>query len=492
LENLKSKVISASKWSVLTDISSKAIGPLVFVVLARLLTPEDYGVVAAASIVIGFSQIFSDAGLSATLIQSRENAKKVANIVFWGNLSIALIVYLLICSFSDLIAKLFHDGRIADVLKVQSLILIFNGLSATHTALFRKRLDFQKLFWVRLFTVGAPGLASIPLAYFGFGYWALVAGTLFGAIFQVIILWKMSKWRPTFELDKKLVKKVFGFSGWVTLEGFLAWFFNWGDATIVGIYLSTKELGLFRTGNSFVVMIFGFLLSPLLPVLYSTFSTINNDNENLRSYFAKANKVIGFIVLPVSFSIFLFNHQIEEIVFGTKWVGVSEVFSIMALVYGLSWLVGANNDLYRAIGKPKINILIMGASLPFYATVYFLAVQKGLSTFLVARLALVLVMLPIHAVLSYKFVKYNYFILLNELKWIIMVIAMIIILDVIGIYFFPQFQKSVLFALILILITALTIFMFEKSYLINIIKMILNKQPNLNKIKQIGTVRSAI
>jgi len=476
MDNFRTKVITASKWSALTEITSKAITPLVFVVLARLLSPEDYGVVASASIVVGFSQIFSDAGLSSTLIQSREDSKKVANIVFFGNFFIASFVYIIIFLFSGLIAKLFHDVRIEDVLRVQSLILVFNSLSSTHSALFRKELNFQSLFWVRLLSVGAPALASIPLAYFGYGYWALVAGTLSGSIFQVVILWKLSKWRPSFEIDKKILKKVFGFSSWVTLESFFAWFFSWGDSTIVGIYLSTKELGLFRTGNSFVVMVFGFLLSPLLPVLYSSFSTINNDSERLREYFAKVTKIIGFITLPVTFSIFFYKIQIEHIVFGAKWAGVNEVIGIMALMFGLSWLVGANYELYRAIGKPKINIMIMAGSLPIYAIVYYFAVQEGLFIFLIARLSLALATLPIHVAFSYKFIKYNYLSLFNDLKWLIIILLIIYLSKVFVSYFSPYTVDTILFAIIMTTLTAILIFIFEKKFLLNIFFNIFRKK----------------
>ncbi len=475
MTDLKQKIISASKWSALTEITSKAISPLVFVVLARLLTPEDFGVVAAASLVLGFSQIFSDAGLSSTLIQTKEDKNKVANIVFWGNLLLTSTFYLILFFSSDWIANVFKDFRISDVLKVQSTILIINGLSATHAALFKKDLNFKKLFWVRLFTIGAPGLASIPLAYCGFGYWALVAGTLVGAVIQVPTLWFLSSWRPSLKIEISLLKKVFTFSGLVTIEGMLSWFFNWGDAAFVGAFLSTFELGLFRVGNSFVIMIFGFILSPLLPVLYSSFSSIRNDTTQLNYFFEKANKIIWLIALPTTLTLVLMRHHLEYIIFGENWSGVSEVILYMSLMIGLSWLVGSNYDFYRAVGKPKINIAILVFSLPIYIFVYYISINNGLNTFLIGRLSLALLMIPVHALIAYKLSNFNFLNLLNQFRPTIFVLLIIASIGLVVPLFITPIHYKLYFLFILLIIMLLLTYQMNKQTINNLLKILVNR-----------------
>ena len=171
-----SKIVSASKWSTLAQISARVMTPLIFVVLARLLTPSDYGVFAMAGFVIAFSQVFWSAGMAKTLIQKHDHINSSANIVFWTNLIIAVLLYAIIFVSSRSIAIIFKDPRIEAVIKVTSLVIIISSMCSVQTALFQKALNFKILFWTRIITTLLPTFASIPLAYHGYGYWALVIG----------------------------------------------------------------------------------------------------------------------------------------------------------------------------------------------------------------------------------------------------------------------------------------------------------------------------
>jgi len=202
--SLTHRAIQAFKWSVLGEVASRAVGPLVFIVLARLLVPEDFGVVAAAMVIISFSQVFSDAGLGKALIQRQNRVEESANVVFWINLGIGLVIVAILIAAAPLIAGFFHDERITPVVRVLSLQILLAAFSSVHTALLQKDLNFKQLFWVRLVTTAAPGLASIPLAIHGMGYWALVAGTLVGQVVQSTMFWMLSPWRPQWGLDRGL------------------------------------------------------------------------------------------------------------------------------------------------------------------------------------------------------------------------------------------------------------------------------------------------
>lgn len=171
----------ALKWSFLGELASKAIQPVVFIVLVRLLTPVDYGVMSSALMVMSFSQIFWEAGMGKALIQRQTDVEEAANAAFWINIGfgffIATILYLLASPVAHIF---FHDERVSAVLHVMTIQVFLGAVSAVHTSLLQKEMGFKKLFWVRLATVSLPGLASIPLAMNGMGYWALVAGSLVG------------------------------------------------------------------------------------------------------------------------------------------------------------------------------------------------------------------------------------------------------------------------------------------------------------------------
>lgn len=394
--SLTRTALHAYKWSVLGDVVSGASGPLIVLVLARVLVPEDFGVVAAATVVISLSQLISDLGLKRAVIQRQDRVDEAASIAFWVNVVVAVLIALLILWIAPAVAGYFHDPRIATVVRVLSLQLVLASLGAIHITLLQRQMEFRAWFWVRLFTSVAPILASVPLALAGMGYWALVAGTLSGQAVQTSVLWLRSSWRPRWVTDRRLARELVGFGLWATLSSILGWFYAWMDAMIVGHYLGARDLGLYRTGNTLVIMIFGVFFSPLLPVLYTLFSRSQQDLARLKEALRMVARGIALIALPIAAFLYVFAEPVGTALFGSRWQGVDRVIAVMALVHGVSWIAGANGEAYRAIGKPHVETWTSALMLSFYLGGYLYAIRFGLERFLHARLALALIAFVVH------------------------------------------------------------------------------------------------
>jgi PST family polysaccharide transporter len=379
----------AIKWSFLSELAAKAIQPIVFIVLARLLTPQDFGVMSAALMVIAFSQIFWEAGMSKALIQRQSDIEDAANAAFWINIGMGTVIATILFLVASPIARIFfHDERVTAVLQVMTLQVFLGATSAIHTALLQKDMGFKKLFWVRFATVSLPGLASIPLAWNGMGYWALVAGTLVGQAAQVVMLWRMSHWRPRVAFNTQVAKEMGHFGAWVGVSGLLAWFYGWADSLIVGMYLGSHELGLYRTGNQFAAMVFAILFGPITPVLYSHLSRMNQDKERLGAVIEKVIKVLTLVAIPVAIIIFSLAGPIGTTLFGEKWKGIELVIGAMVLAHGLSSVAGMNPEVYRAAGKPSYETIAMIIALPIYLVVYRASITQGFEEFVWCRLML--------------------------------------------------------------------------------------------------------
>lgn len=389
--------VHALKWSFLAELASKMVTPVVFIVLARLLTPEDFGVMSAAMMVIAFSQIFWEAGMGKALIQRQTDIENAANVVFWINLGLGILIAGLLFYGAKMIAlTFFQDERVTAVLQVMTLQVLLGALSSVQTALLQKQMDFRKLFWVRLATVSLPGLASIPLAWNGMGYWALVTGTLTGQAVQTTMLWRMSHWRPRGTFQPGLAKEMGRFGAWVGMSGLLTWFFVWADALIVGMYLGSRELGLYQTGNQFAAMGFAILFGPVTPVLYSHLTRMRHDRDQVRRATRKVIKAITFLAIPLAMVIFSLAPPLAAILFGPKWQGIEWVIGTLALMHGFSWVVGMNGEVYRAMGKPSAETIVTTSTLAIYLATYLLSVQYGLETFVCARFGLALTALILH------------------------------------------------------------------------------------------------
>jgi O-antigen/teichoic acid export membrane protein len=395
-EPVLARAAASFKWSALTEIISKAFSPLVLVVLAQFLTPPDFGMVAVATLAITFMQMIWEGGLGRALVQIDREYRRAANVVFWTNMGLALGAFILLQFAASQIAGMMGVPAAAPVLRVLGLQIVINAIGAVQQSLATRALDFKRLFWIRLTTSVAPGLFSIPLALFGWGVWALVIGNLIGQTLAVALLWIGSRWRPTFEYDSVLAKRLLGFGIWVALESMGGWLLNWGDNLVVGKNLGTHELGVYRTGGALVTVVFATLLSPVFPIAYPTFCRLQDNPLQLKETFRKYNTILIIAAIAIGAGVFSVGPAIARAMFNDKWVGLGHVISTLALMNGIAWTVGLNAELYRAMGRPEINTKLMYIQLLFYMPAYWFGSRYGLEIFCLIRAGVAAISMPLH------------------------------------------------------------------------------------------------
>lgn len=445
---MKEKVINSIKWSAFAEIASKVLPPLFYILTARILTPEDFGVVATSSMVVAFASILWEAGLSKALIQNQDyEIQKMSNIVFYTNVVLSFFIYLILFIFSDYISSFFKDFRVSNVLKVSGLSLIIGSFMSVQTALLQRNFEFKKLFYSRFVGAIIPGIVSVILAYYGYGYWSLVLGSIASMILQALILWKISNWRPSCDYEIAIAKRMFEFSKWVFLSSLLSWFYIWGDIFVLGFFFTSHEVGLYRTGNYFVSTIFGFVTTPVLPVMYSYFSNIQHNKEEIKRVLLLSSKVLSFIVLPIGVALYILQNPLSDLIFGGKWAGIAPVIGYLALTYGFAWLVGLNTEAYKAIGKPYIEFFIHMISIPIYLTVFFISSRMGFKEFLIARLALVFVGMSIQYYFLKKGLNINFSIFWGNFRYMLIVSILLIFANhlLVSNFFMSNFVIIILF-----------------------------------------------
>lgn len=396
ISDLRNHAVKSTKWTALTEIVSRSASPLVMLILARLLTPEDFGIVAVAMIAIGFAQSIKDFGFEKALIQRETKIMESANIVFWSNIITGFFIYLVIFLFAPLIADFFHESNVIDILRVLCLQIILLNFATVHSALLQREFQFKKLFFARLAPAFVPGVVSIPLALIGWGVWAIVWGSLAGTFVQVVLLWQLSRWRPKLSFDVSLARQLSGFGIWVTVEMFLGWLILWVDSIILGHFLGVQELGVYRVGITFLMLAFGIFLNPITFVVYPYFSRLQSNHTELKSSFLKVNQLIVAFALPIGIILALTAHPVSSFVFGQKWQGIEIVILILGLREVLAWFVGINNSVYRAVGKPDVSVKLLTVNIIYRVPVYILAAPHGLLVFCLARLGVTIVGMHLH------------------------------------------------------------------------------------------------
>ncbi|WP_019616968.1 lipopolysaccharide biosynthesis protein [Psychromonas ossibalaenae] len=474
-------LIHSVKWSALSEVISKVLPPLFYIVTARLLTPEDFGIVATSAMIIALSNILWEAGLAKKLIQIQDNSKlnHACNIVFYSNVVLALLVYLLLFFSSGLLASFFQQSEISNVIIISGLAIIAGAFSSVQTALLQKFFNYKKLFYARFCGSIIPGIISVTLAYWGYGYWALVIGSVVSLFVQAVVLWMISDWRPTYSYDFKLAKSMFNFSKWVLVSSLLSWCFIWGDIFVLSYFFKLHEVGLYRTGNYFVMTVIGLITAPIVPVMYSYFSSIQNDLKNLGDSLLFTSKCISFFVLPIGVGLFLVQVPLAELVFGEKWLGIGSVLGVLALMHSFSWIIGLNNEAYKAIGRPDLETKVLIFNLFIYAFVYVIAAQISFEIFLMSRLMLALISIFSHIYVSEKLLKIGFVKTFHNIFSILILLLVVVVLNSI---LLPQIDSLILMLASLsfsLLVYLGGIYILDKAFLLRMMRIISGRNKNV-------------
>lgn len=356
------RVANAAKWSSISELAAKIVIPITNMILARVLAPEVFGIVATITMLISFCEMLSDAGFQKYIIQHEfktENEKyESINIAFWTNLSFTLILWAIIIIFSDSIATLTGNPGFGKVITVACFQLPITSLSSLQIANYKRDLNFKTLFITRMVGAFMPLLVTIPLALLNFSYWALIIGMLSSQLVCVIILTIKSKWKPRLFYKFSILKKMASFSIWSLIEACSIWLTMWVDAFIIGSVLNEYYLGLYKTSTSMVNSLMAIVTASVIPVLFSALSRLQDNQSKFNEMFFSTQRFVSMFTLPLGVGIFLFRDLATTILFGSKWSEAGDIVGIWALTSSLVIVFGNfNSEAYRAKGKPKLSFL---------------------------------------------------------------------------------------------------------------------------------------
>lgn len=388
--NLKQQALQATKWSAITEIMARLVMPVSNMVLARLLTPDAFGVVSTLTMVISFAELFTDAGFQKYLVQhefrdefDREQSTTVA---FWSNFLFSMFLWLCIAVFSKQIAALVGDSELWMVLTVACVSIPLASFSSIQMALFKRDFDFHTLFKVRIVGITIPLVVTIPMAIWLRSYWALVFGMIAKNLIDAVLLTVYSKWKPRLFYSVQKFREMFSFTIWSLFEAISIWLTGYVDIFIVGYYLSMYYLGLYTTSSTTVAQIMGLIQSTMVPVLFSTLSRLQHNEEEFQRVFYKFSKIISIFLVPIGAGIFCFSHLVITILLGNQWFEAEGFIGLWGLMSTISILLAQfASEVFRAKGRPKLSVLSQWLHIIVLWPVVLIAVHYGFETLYIAR-----------------------------------------------------------------------------------------------------------
>ncbi len=389
-ESLNKKVKTATKWSTLGEVAAKLVTPISSMVLARLLTPDAFGVVTTLAMIITFAEIFTDAGFQKYLVQhefkGRQDFDESTNVAFWSNLIMSLVIWGIIALFSAPLAAIVGNPGLGHVLVIACVSIPLEAFSSIQMALFKRDLDFKTLAKVRIVSTLIPLLVTVPLAFWLRSYWALVIGTITVNLVNAVLLTVYSKWKPRFFYCFKKLKEMLSFTIWSMFEAVSIWLTNYVDVFIVGTMLSQYYLGLYKTSSTLVGQIMGLITAITTPILFSALSRLQNDENEFQHLFYRFQKLVGILIIPLGVGIFIFKDLVTELLLGSQWSEAAGFVGLWGLTSAVTIVLSHySSEVYRAKGKPKLSVLAQVLHIIVLWPTVLIAVKYGFETLYIAR-----------------------------------------------------------------------------------------------------------
>ena len=373
---LKQKAVKGLFWSSVERFSAQGIQFVLGIILARLLSPEDYGLIGMLTIFLAISQTFVDSGFSTALIQKKDRDEKDYATVFYFNIVVASLVYFLLFSAAPSIANFYEQPLLVPLTRAIGLTIVINSFAVVQRARFTINIDFKTQTKASIASVSLSGVVGIILAYTDYGVWALVAQAIVRAIIEVVLLWFLSKWLPREKFHRNRFKSLFSFGSKLLASALLTTTFNNLYLIVIGKMFSVNSLGYYTRAKQFNDFPSANITGILQRVTFPLLSELQDDNEKLRRAYRKIIKLSALTMFPLMTGLAALADPFIRLILTEKWINTAWMLQLLCFA-GMWYPVHALNlnvinvkgrsDLFLKLEiiKKTIMILVLVISIPF-------------------------------------------------------------------------------------------------------------------------------
>lgn len=368
-------ILKALSWSFIGTYGNQGILFIVGIILARILDPVDFGIIAMILVFYNFSQILIDLGFSNAIIQSKTNTQDDLSTIFYLNIGFGLLFSLIFFFSGELIASFFNLVQLKTITKVFSLIFVLFALSSIQRTLIIKKLDFKSEAKIMMFSSVVSGCTAIFLALRGFGVWALLVKIILQRFFETLLFWLKSRWRPSFVFKIDSIKKYFRFSMNITAATLLNGLTQNIDRLIIGKIFSAETLGFFDRSKKYNDLSRSNIANIFGKVMFPVFSEIQDNDEKFKSVYKKIIGAICFFSIPFFLVLILIARPLIIVLITDKWLPSVKLLQILALsgfTYPVSMVIAkaiaakGRADVFFRLDVYKTTLFLVGIAAGTY------------------------------------------------------------------------------------------------------------------------------
>lgn len=392
---MKNRVITGFFWKFGEQISSQLVSFVLSIILARLLVPRDYGIVALVQVFITIAQVFVTSGFGNALIQKKDADETDFSTIFYLSELMSVIVYVILFIAAPWISAFYNSPELTPVLRVFALQLPLSAFNGIQQAYISKHLMFKKVFISTTIAAIMSGIVGVVLAYFGFGVWALVWQALSSTIFVSATLAMQVKWHPQLKFSWKAGKPLVSFGWKVLVSSLLGQFFNQLRSLILGKFYTTTDLAFYNRGQKFPDLITTNIDGTVSTVLFPTLANFNDDLDKVKRAIRKSIKTSTFVITPLLFGLAATSKPIILLLLTEKWSAAIPFMQILCFSDVFDTVSNTNMQAIQAIGRSDVMLklelikkpiylilLIIGININVYAVAWTMVIYNVVAVFI--------------------------------------------------------------------------------------------------------------
>jgi O-antigen/teichoic acid export membrane protein len=357
LTNLRGRTVASGLITAVAQVTQLALNLASIAVLARLLTPRDFGLMAMVTAIMGFLRVFKEAGLSTATVQREGITQAQVSNLFWINVAVSGVVSLVLAAAAPLIAWFYREPRLVGITLALSLTFVLTGSTVQHMALLNRQMRFKVVALIQLGSLGSGIAVGILMAWLKYGPWSLVGMNLTTAIMGCVLTWTLSRWRPQLPARRSGTRPLLSFGVNMAASGFIYTLAQGTDGLLIGRFYGSDALGLYSRGAALLTRPLEQCFSTLNTVFVPALSRLQDQPERYRRAFLQAYEAIGLVSFPFTALFLALARPITLVVLGPKWEKAAIIFASFTLVALFFPLYNVSSWLFSTQGRGRDSLV---------------------------------------------------------------------------------------------------------------------------------------
>lgn len=420
---VRSRLLKGVVWNFIEKILIRAVSFLIGIILARLLSPSDYGLIGMLAVFVSISTVFIEGGLAKALIQ-RQDCKDIDfSTAFVANVGISLVIYFLMFVSAPWIARFYNEPILKDLTRVLSLNFVLGSFNIVQRAKMMAKMDFKSLAQINVISTIVSGAVGISMAYYGCGVWALVGQTLCSTVVLIILFPIYSKWKPSLSFSKESFRHLFGYGSKLMITGVYSVVLNNVSSICIGKFYHSQQLGYFTRATQFSELISSTTYEVIGNVTFPVLSELQDDKTRLVEVYRKALYFTAMIIFPIMVLTALLAKPIILVLLTEKWLPCVTLIQWLCLARMFTPLSAINMNILNAVGRSDLFMKLDFSKLPLILLTYAITIPISVKAIAIGDFISTFICFFINAYLPGRMFGYGAWEQIKDWRYIILSMA---------------------------------------------------------------------